>query len=131
MIKMPNILTYLLDIDTIDHIKGHKLPWDKRKYIYKLVSSRKTSFLPPKLSANITKTLVCSKILENQVIQDRFFFGGMLRKICSHADEYKIIELTSVGIQDQIKSTDFKSKKDAKSDLIKLSENNRRTFQAI
>ena len=64
---MPNILTYLLNIDTIDHIEGHKLPWDKNKIRkkYILVSSRKTSFLPPKLSAYITKTLVCSKILEN------------------------------------------------------------------
>ena len=44
MIKMPNILTYLLNIDTIDHIEGHKLPWDKNKIRkkYILVSSRKT-----------------------------------------------------------------------------------------
>ena len=52
----------------------------------------------------------------------------MLRKICSHAGDVQDYRTDQRGNLGSNKIIDFKSKKDAKSDLIKLSENNRRTF---
>ena len=46
---MPNILTYALNVDNIDHMEDHRLLWDiKKKEL--LVSSRKTSFFTSKIT---------------------------------------------------------------------------------